>query len=82
MSRRFSEDYARDGFCVMRGVLDKHTIKALQRDADRRAAGLDLEVDGTVWVHDTCHLSLHDHARTHAKAYLALRARGQPNYWE
>ena len=69
-------DFARDGYCVLRGALDAATVAALRRDADRRSAGLDLTQDSTVWVHDLQHLPLHAPARTDAAAYLELRAQG------
>ena len=68
--------FARDGFFVMRGVLDQDTISSLRRDAAVRAAGQDLEKDSTVWVHSTRELPLYAPARLDAEAYLELRAQG------
>ena len=68
--------FARDGFFVMRGVLDQDTISSLRRDAAVRAAGQDLEKDSTVWVHSTRELPLYAPARLDAAAYLELRAQG------
>ena len=68
--------FARDGYFVMRGVLDQDTIFSLRRDAAMRAAGQDLEKDSTVWVHSTRELPLYAPARLDAAAYLELRAQG------
>ena len=68
--------FARDGYYVMRGVLDQDTISSLRRDASARAAGQDLEQDSTVWVHSTRELPLYAAARMDAAAYLELRAQG------
>ena len=68
--------FARDGYYVMRGVLDQDTISSLRRDASARAAGQDLERDSTVWVHSTRELPLYAAARMDAAAYLELRAQG------
>ena len=68
--------FARDGYCVVRGVIDQDTIDALRLDADARSAGQDLEQDSTVWVHDMQDLPLRAPARTQASAYLEMRARG------
>ena len=68
--------FARDGYYVMRGVLDQDTISSLRRDALARAAGQDLEQDSTVWVHSTRELPLYAAARMDAAAYLELRAQG------
>ena len=68
--------FARDGYYVMRGVLDQATISSLRRDASARAAGQDLEQDSTVWVHSTRELPLYAAARMDAAAYLELRAQG------
>ena len=68
--------FARDGYFVVRDVLDQDTIAALRRDSGRRAAGQDLEQDSTVWVHSTRELPLYATARMDAAAYLELRAQG------
>ena len=71
-----SAAFARDGYLVLRGVLDADTIAALRRDAARRCAGHDLEQDSTLWVHDLRELPLCAPARMQADAYLELRAQG------
>ena len=77
-STSLQEAFERDGFVVVRGVLDEDTVAALRLDADRRAHGLHLDADSTVWVHDNQHLALNDVARTQAGPYLALRGDDSP----
>ena len=77
-STSLQEAFERDGFVVVRGVLDEDTVAVLRLDADRRAHGLHLDADSTVWVHDNQHLALNDVARTQAGPYLALRGDDSP----